>query len=469
MNPKSESTALVLTTGAHDSFKLPSTDRWHDPLRLISTDAPSQSARMVLRMIAALFLILLLWAAFGQLDMIASAEGKLTPQTLVKIVQPSEAGVVRELLVREGDIVKQGQILVRLDATLAAADQQAVASELGMQLLQVRRLEAGLAERPMTRMAGDDALAFAQVEHQFAAQTRAFQDSLAQENALLQRAGHELRSARETLAKLEQTVPHYRQTADAFAELAKDGYVGGRAASDKLREATEKERDFAAQRAIVAAAGESMVAQQRKLSQLQSSYRSGLQTELAALRARIAQLQPVLEKSQYRESVLALKAPQDGVIKTLATTTLGAVVQPGTVLMTLVPTGELLFADVLIRNEDVGFIHPGQSVKIKLAAFPFQRYGMLDGSVLQLGADASESDQPPGEDPARLSNPAAARSGYKARVQLTTQVLRSPDGRQMALTPGMQVVAEFNQGRRTVLEYLLSPVKKVVQEAGRER
>ncbi|MBI3230666.1 MAG: HlyD family efflux transporter periplasmic adaptor subunit, partial [Burkholderiales bacterium] len=159
------------------------------------------------------------------------------------------------------------------------------------------------------------------------------------------------------------------------------------------------------------------------------------------------------------------RAPQDGTIKDIATTTQGAVVQPGSVLMTLVPSDELLFADVVIKNEDVGFVQAGQKVQIKLATYPFQRYGMVHGTLEQLGADASEVGKSNNGEGSSNTNAAS----YKARIRLERQVLIDAQGQHLQLAPGMQLVAEVNQGKRSVLAYLLSPVQKAVSEAGRER
>ena len=177
---------------------------------------------------------------------------------------------------------------------------------------------------------------------------------------------------------------------------------------------------------------------------------------------------------------MELRAPQDGIIKDLATTTICAVVKPGSVVLTLVPKDEQLYADVQIKNEDVSFVQVGQSAQIKLAAYPFQRYVMLKGKVIHISADATETGK---------ANPAAANNGnnststgtsdnqntassiatYKARIRLDQQQLIDAQGHKLSMTPGMQTVVEINQGKRSVLDYLLSPVQKVVGEAGRER
>lgn len=447
--------------------------RWHDPLQLIQNEAPSHIGRIVLWTVSILILILITWAALGKLDIIATAEGKLVPQTLVKIVQPAEAGVVKELLVNEGDAVKQGQVLARLDTTLASADKAGVSSDLATQQMQMRRLEAELTDQPMLPKAGDDPQRYAHVQSQYTAHRKAFLDGLDQEKSLLTKAEHERKSATEILSKLEQTLPTYKKSADAYAKLEKEGFFSNLAAAEKQREAIEKSKDLDAQQSTVAALNATIAAQHKRISQLHSSYKSELQKELADVRARTAQLQPNLDKSIYREGLMELRAPQDGVIKDLATTTVGAVVQAGTVVLTLVPRDEQLFADVNIRNDDVGFVQVGQSAQVKLAAFPFQKYGMLTGKVIHISADASQSNQANAGGVASTNgsdaNAAAGIATYKARVKLSQQVLNDPQGRALAITPGMQVVAEINQGKRTVLEYLLSPIQRAGSESLRER
>jgi len=469
-NTVSDDAAAPAARGSGQVIPLRPPRRWHDPLRLIEDSDPEGGHRIALWTLVVLVLALLVWAAVGQVDIIASAEGRLVPQTLLKVVQPAESGVVKELLVQEGDSVQAGQVLARLDPTLARAEGAGVASDLAMQRLQVRRIEAELAGRPMLFRAGDEPLLIAQVQSQYSAHRQAFLDSLAQEQSILIKAEHERKSAAQIFSKLEQTLPIYARAAESYGRLEREGFYGGLATADKQREALEKSKDLDAQRSTVAALDATMAAQRMRLSQIQSNYRSELQKELADIRARIAQLQPALDKSAYREGLMELRAPQSGTVKDLATTTVGAVVQPGTVVLTIVPKGEQLYADVAVKNEDVGFVHVGQHAQIKLAAYPFQRHGMLSGKVIHLSADARDQ---PRQQNAATGQPEAdgeQQGGtYKARIALTGQTLVDPQGNALAMAPGMQVVAEISQGKRTVLEYLLSPVRKATQEAARER
>lgn len=433
----------------------------------IQESPPAKLPRTVLYCVIALFGILLIWAIFGKLDIVASAEGRLVPQTYVKIVQPAEAGIIQEILVREGQSVEAGQILIRMDAKLTEADARTIRNEHELKRLQLRRIDAELAGQPMHTEAADSSVIYAQVASQYAAHRQAYQDAIAQEQATLAKTQHDLQASEELARKLRETVPTYRKSAAAFEKLGKDGFYSTLAVEEKQRDRIEKEQDLRAQEATVASLKSTIAASEKKLAQITSNYRSELQNERVETESQFRKLHDEREKIEHKAALLALRAPQRGVIKDLATHTVGTVVSPGSVLMSLVPHDEPLQAEVYVKNEDVGFVHRDQRVKLKLSAYPFQKYGMIDGTVIHVGPDAA--DQPnasskPGGD----SSDAAAGLRYKALVRLDDQNLKT-DGNSLRLSPGMQVVAEIHQGQRTVMEYLLSPVKKAWQEAGRER
>ncbi|MBP6676047.1 MAG: HlyD family type I secretion periplasmic adaptor subunit [Vitreoscilla sp.] len=447
--------------------------RWNDPLQLIQQDEPTRVGRLVLWVVCVLSLLLLVWSAFGKLDIVATAEGKLVPDSLVKVVQPAEAGVVKALLVREGDTVTEGQVLVRLEPTMANADQAGVTSDLALQLMQERRIRSELTGAPLQAQPGDDPLVFGHVLSQMAANRKAHRDAVEQEQSVLARNRSELESAQAQLQRMQQALPSYLQVAKAYEEMGAQQHVPQITAMEKSREAMEKQKERDAQAATVRALESAVAAQAKRIDQLRSAYGSELQKELVDTRGKVQLLRPNLSKSTYRQSLTELRAPQTGKVKDIATTTLGAVVQPGGVLMTIVPLNERLYADVLIKNEDVGFSRVGQAAQVKVLSFPFQKYGLLQGTVVHISPDASEpTPAKPGADgkPAGgLDGAPAMNANFKARIELATTTLRGPEGDARTIASGMQVVAEINQGRRTVLEYLLSPVTKATHEAGRER
>ena len=202
---------------------------------------------------------------------------------------------------------------------------------------------------------------------------------------------------------------------------------------------------------------------EQRIAQIHSGYRQQLHNERVEAEAAYARLNQDWDKQQHRHTLLELKAPQAGVVKDLATHTPGTVVAPGTILLTLVPQNEPLIAEVWVDNADAGFVLERQRARVKIAAFPFQKYGMLDGTVLRVGADAQERGAGDGASAARLAQPEAV---YKALIALDPP---SGDSVALRLVPGMVVSAEIHIGRRSVVEYLFSPIQKTAHEAGRER
>lgn len=429
----------------------------------IQSSPPRPMPRAVLGVALALFFSALLWVALSRLDIVAVAQGKLVPQTYLKIVQPAEAGIVKEILVNEGERVKAGQVLIRMDPTFSGADLTALRSELNQKSLALRRIDAELSHHLLVQGSDDPPQLFHEVSAQYFANRQAHEAAVAQEQATWERSKQEVSAAQEAMSKLEQILPHYREQDDAYRKLMKDGFAGRIMASDKARERIEKEQDLRAQGFVTAREKANMALSERKIAQIRSDYQRQLRAERSEVSERVDKLQQELAKQDHRNEMLELKAPQDGMVKDLATHTVGTVAQPGTILMTLVPMSESLRAEVWLSNEDVGFVQPGQAVKIKFTAFQFQKYGMLDGRVELVAADAmdrQEGGAEAGKQPAPLA--------YRMLVSLSRQRLVT-DGVPYRLAPGMQVSAEIKLGERTMLEYLLSPVQKAFHEAGRER
>jgi HlyD family secretion protein len=215
-----------------------------------------------------------------------------------------------------------------------------------------------------------------------------------------------------------------------------------------------------------------VVQAQKQINEIDSKYRSDLRNEAIDAESAHRKLEQEFAKQSHKSDLLQLRAPEPGIVKDLATHTLGTVVSAGTVLLSVVPEDEPLMAEVRIENEDIGFVRPLQPVKLKLAAYPFQKYGMIDGQLVQVWPDASDDSQAPA---ARQPNTASSSSrdstqhgAYRALVRLNAQVLESR-GESLALVPGMTVIAEIEEGRRSVLEYILSPIRRTLSESGHER
>lgn len=413
----------------------------------------------------ALLAFLLVWALVGRLDIVAVADGKLVPASYLKIVQPSEAGIVKEILVREGETVRAGQTLMRMDALITNADLDAITTEYARKRLALARIDAELGGNPFQPDAQAPVALARETGAQYQSNRDALAATLAEERSRLVKAQQELAAARQQKERLEAVLPHYREQDRAYESLVKEGFAGGLVGSDKRRERIEKEQELATQGHLIASAQASIDQSHKKLKQIEADYLRQLHAERNEAQGQIDKLGKELEKQQHRRELLELRAPHSGIIKDLATHTSGTVVQPGTVLASLVPREEKLKAEVWISNEDIGFVRVGQPVKLKFAAYTFQKYGMGHGTVEHVSADAQSEEE------ARDKGQQGAGQGplrYKALVTLDGSTLET-DGVKYPLSVGMQATAEILLGDRTVAEYLLSPVKKAWHEAARER
>ncbi|MBL5862144.1 HlyD family type I secretion periplasmic adaptor subunit [Serratia fonticola] len=438
---------------------------FHPPLIRLQHTAPHPQRQRVVWMLVALLVFLLLWALVGRLDIIAVADGKLVPSSYLKIVQPSEAGIVKEILVREGETVRAGQVLMRMDALITEADLDSIVTEHARKQLQLARIDTELTGKPFQTDIQAPAALLRETGAQYQANRDALAAALAEERSRLGKAQQEFAAARQQKERLEAVLPHYREQDKAYEKLVKDGFAGTLIGSDKRRERIEKEQELATQGHLIASAQASIDQSQKKLKQIEADYLRLLHFERTEAQSQLDKLAKELEKQQHRRELLELKAPQDGVIKDLATHTSGTVVQPGTVLASLVPQEEKLKVEVWVSNEDIGFVRPGQPVKLKFAAYTFQKYGMGHGIVEHVSADAQSEEE--ARDKGQQGN-GQRPLRYKALVRLEGNALET-DGLKYPLSVGMQTTAEILLGDRTVAEYLLSPVKKAWHEAGRER
>jgi membrane fusion protein, hemolysin D len=432
-----------------------------DILRL-QQEPPSPLPRAILYLLGTLLVALTAWSMIGRLNIIAVASGKLVPQTYVKVVQPASAGIIKEILVREGDAVKAGQVLARLDPGMSEVDARQVGDQLQIARLSQRRIDAELAGIEPTAQAGDVPELFAQMLAQYRARRQAQTDAIDAQRAMLGKAEQDLRAALEMQSKLKQTLPIYQDQENAWQQLQKEGFAGRLLAEERRRMRIEAQQELKAQAHAIEGYRATITQSRKRMEQLDSNYRQALYSERVDTTAQAEKLEQDQRKQLLRRDLLELRAPQDGTVKDLATHTEGAVLTPGSVLLTIVPANEPLRAEVWVTNLDRGFVHPGQVVKVKVAPYPFQKYGMVEGVVTTVGADVTEQPNETNDQKAPPSH------RFRSLVELKSQYLDA-NGVHHPLTPGMQVDAEIKLGDRTVLEYVLSPVRKAFHEAAHER
>ena len=396
--------------------------------------------------ICALFAFALLWAWFGQVDIVAVAPGRIVVSERTKTIQPLEASVVKRVLVRDGDSVQAGQVLVELDPTNAQADQSSVQEQIKAADADLRRAKALLGALDAGRIAGGDP--------HLQSEWQDIQARLAKLDAEHSRRQAEAATVRETIAKLDATLPIARQREADVKGLAEQGFMNQHAGQDRTRERIEMERDLATQRArLTEAAAATREAEQNKAAYLAETRRTlrERQTQATLKREQLAQER---NKTEPRRRLTQLTAPVAGTVQQVAVNTEGGVVTPAQVLMVVVPRDAEVTAEVVIDNKDIGFIRAGQAVEVKLETFPFTRYGTVPAQVKRMAADAVADEKRGAIFPATLT---LARSAIDI------------NGQRVALTPGMNLSAEIKTGRRRVADYLLSPIRQAANESLRER
>ena len=415
--------------------------------------APRRAALAV----CALFVAALVWASGGQVDIVAVAQGRIVVSDATKTLQPLEASVVKRVLVKNGDAVKAGQVLVELDATNASADQASVREQLAAVVSEERRstaltnaLRDGRA--PVLRLLplGETAEPRPQATTQLQAEWQDITARLAKLSAEQARRQAEIATVRELINKLNATLPIAAQREADFKSLTEQGFMSSHAGQDRTRERIEQERDLATQKARLIEAQAALA----EAAHSRSAYLAETQRLLGERQAQAAskreQLTQERSKAEQRSRLTQLTAPVDGTVQQVAVHTEGGVVTPAQVLMVIVPKDAQVSAEVVIDNKDIGFVNAGQAVAVKLETFPYTRYGTVEAKVKSVVADAVNDDK---------------RGAIFPAVLTLSQATINVDGKRINLSPGMNVTAEIKTGKRRVIEYLLSPIQRSVSES----
>lgn len=448
-------------------------------LEIVETP-PSPIGRAISAVTVGFFCLAVAWASWAHLDIVASATGKIVPSGSSKVVQPLEIGVVRAIHVQDGQLVKAGDILVELDPTMTIAELSHLKSDLVAAQLDVARARAALTE-------GDDPLAefhppesaspsLVQMHRQYLMSQAS---ELRAKLAVLARQREQKDAERATIAasigKLEATIPVVEQRYEV-RKILFDKEIGARLVYlEALQQLVEQQQDLAVQKSRYREATAALAAIDETRGQTIAEYRRTRFAEYSEAERKVAGLAQDLIKAEQRTKLQALAAPVEGVVQQLVVHTVGGVVTPGQALMVVVPTDSRLEIEATVSNRDIGFIHAGQEAEIKIDTFNFTRYGLLHGKVLTVSQDSITRDKPPGASNDKASGveggssePKGQELSFSARVSLDRTSMQV-DERLIKLSPGMAVTVEIKTGSRTVMNYLLSPLRRHLQDSLRER
>lgn len=419
-------------------------------------------ARYIKWSIIAFSSLALLWACLGEIDVVATAQGKIVPSGKTKVIQPSEVAVVKDIHVSDGQVVRAGDLLVELDASQTGADVERLKSDLQAARIDAARAAAlletirsnqppHLLDARLPDVAEDERQA-AQLWLQ--GQYLELRSSIDQSQAVIDQRAAEIRAAQATVASLRKTLPIAEQLAADYKRLLERNFVAKHAWLEKEQAMLDQQRELAVQQAH---ASELMASQreaeQQRESVIAQTRRAMLDLEHEA-QQKAAALSQELIKARQRDRLTRLTAPVDGTVQQLAIHTNGGVVTEAQPLMVIVPKDQPVEVEAMLENKDIGFVRPGQEVEIKVETFTFTKYGVVHGHVVSISDDAIEDE----------------KRGllYSMRIQLSQNHIRVGE-RDIPLTPGMAVSAEVKTDKRKVIEYFLSPLKQYVSESLGER
>lgn len=419
---------------------------------------PRAASNLLLWGVVGFVLVFFIWAAFAELDRTVRGIGRVIPSSQLQVVSTLEAGIVEQIFVRSGQRVREGAPLVLLDATQSGAELGSGSAALSALEVKSARLEAEVAGRtPVFPAPRDDVM----------------RDQIRIEQALYQARASELAGLTGVAnARLSQA-----QRAVAEAQAAYSARVANRDARQAeariLRPLVERGIEprlslIQAEGAAAAAAGEAAgaaaaisraqasVAEARSsLAQVTSDWRARASTELATTQAELAARRRALPALAERVQRTTVRAPLAGTVNRVLVTTRGSAIQPSQPLVEIVPSDESLLIEVRIRPQDIASVRMGQSARVAITAYDRSVYGTLEARVVAISPDAVNEER-------------TGETFYLVRVRTSANALRDRQGRAFPIGPGMIAEADLLGDRRTVLQYILSPLTRLSERAFRE-
>jgi membrane fusion protein, adhesin transport system len=418
---------------------------------------PKIAANALLICIASFFVLFILWASLSELDEVTRASGRIVPSKQIQIIQNLEGGIVKEILVRQGDKVKAGDVLVKLDRTQFDAEFNRNEEEFLSLEATIARLKA---ESNFEEPVFDEKL-MAEQEYMVSRELNLFNARKAEFDASINSIAARLKQIEQELIETEVSLVSARSAsalADREVELLKPLVERGIEPQMELVRAEQRK---------IEASGDSRIAELGIEKAKKSVEEVNLQIEAERQKFRASALMELNEaetnRNQLFDSLPALSdrvnrtdvlAPTDGIINQVMVSTLGGIVDSGMPIVELVPLDDTLLVEAEVQPQDIAFLRPGQDARVKLTAYDFARYGALEGRIENISADAILNDQ--------------EQYVYVIQVRTEENSLPSDDGN-LPILPGMVAEVDILNGKKSIMRYLMNPVLKLQEKAFRER
>ncbi|HEY0625760.1 MAG TPA: HlyD family type I secretion periplasmic adaptor subunit [Allosphingosinicella sp.] len=414
--------------------------------------------RLIIAVSAIGFLLFLIWASLAEVDEVTRGQGQVIPSSKVQVIQSSEPASIDEILVRSGQQVSRGQILVRLDDTESSAALGQIAAENDSLAARAARLAREGQGQGGGCPPGPDGRVPAACADEFALQSvraSALRSRLTGMGAAIEQRRRELGEAQATVDSLRGSISLAQRQVEMLEPLAAKNIVPQTELLSARRELVDLQGRLAAAQQGVSRASAGVREAQAQATEANFQFRQEALTERAQITTKMAVNQESLRGAAGRLQRMEIRSPVQGVVNDVQVTTVGGFLNAGQKIMEVVPMGEKLLVETRVKPSDIAFIKVGDKALVKVTAYDFSVYGGLQGRVVQVSADSIYDEQ--------------AREAYFTVVVETDRSHLASGGRQLPITPGMICDVEIITGRKSVLSYLLKPVLKARSEALRER
>ncbi|HEX6977693.1 MAG TPA: HlyD family type I secretion periplasmic adaptor subunit [Alphaproteobacteria bacterium] len=418
---------------------------------------PPLVSQLFLGLVATIFVTFVGWAAVSHIDEVAVAQGKVVPSSQVQIIQNLEGGIVAEILVKEGDVVEEGQVLLRVDDTTFQSEyrqnrakQIALAGQIARLTAEVEGTEiefpaSVLSERP--DVAANELALFNARRNELSAALEGLRQQVEQRR-------QEVTTLQSQEQAISRSLALVLKELSISEQLAEKGYRSKLEVLHQQRQANDLEGQLTATRIAIPQAEAALAEAERRLEERRHSHRSQALAELTQRKAEMAQLVETLKAQADRVTRREVRAPVRGLVKQLKVHTIGGVVQPGADLVEIVPVDDQLVVEARVQPADIAFIHPGQKATVKLTAYDYSIYGGLEAELEHISADSMVTER--------------GEPYYLIRVRTKQNYLGTED-KKLAIIPGMIASVDIVTGEKTVLQYLLKPIIKTVDRSLHER
>ena len=398
---------------------------------------------------AAGFVLFLLWASIARVDEVSRGQGRVIPSSKVQIIQSAEPSTIREILVRSGQTVKKGQLLVRLDNTASQSELGQLETENERLGQRAARLASEGGGAGCTGESCGDEMRLAQVRRS------SLQSQLSALSASVEQRRRDMGEAQATASSLESSLRLAREQVGMLAPLAAKGVVPQTELLTAQREVVDIQGRLAAARQAISRSQAAVREAGAEVQRARFDFQQEALNERSQLTTKMAVNQETIRGAEGRLARSEIRSPTRGVVNDLLVNTVGGYVNAGEKIMQVVPLGDKLLIETRVTPRDIAFIKVGDPANVKVTAYDFSIYGGLKGRVVRVSADSIYDE--------------VERQAYFTVVVETSNSYLVSNGRRLPITPGMLCDVEIVTGKKSVLSYLLKPVLKVSGSALTER